>query len=89
MLYLFLILLMQAADDIGHVALSVFLSPELDKYNGQAITVVGDALTSQELANAYARGAGQTLPGVPSPIARGLLAMNKHTKGLYVFDSLR
>lgn len=80
---------MQAADDIGHIALAIFLSPELDEYSDQAITVVGDALTSQELADSYARGAGQTLPGVPSPIARGLLAMNKHTKGLYVFYSLR
>ncbi|KAH8114192.1 NAD(P)-binding protein [Phellopilus nigrolimitatus] len=69
-----------AADDIGHVALAVFQAP--DAHTGKAITVVGDALTPQEIADAYARGAGQALPGIPALVARTLLAMNKHTKGL-------
>ncbi|KAI5117406.1 hypothetical protein M0805_004628 [Coniferiporia weirii] len=69
-----------AADDIGHVALAVLLAP--DAYIGKAIPVVGDALTMQEAAEAYARGAGRALPAVPGFVARMLLSTNKHTKDL-------
>ena len=49
------------------------------------IVVVGDALTTTELTEAYARGSGHALPSVPLVLARILLSMNKHTKDLYVF----
>ncbi|KAL5536541.1 hypothetical protein ACEPAF_363 [Sanghuangporus sanghuang] len=71
-----------STDDIGHVALAIFLSPEPDTYIGQAIPVLGDALTMKEVAESYERGAGRTLPSIPGPIARVMLAMNKNVKDL-------
>ena len=73
----------QAAEDIGQIALAVFLSSE--DYAKEVIVVVGDALTTTELTEAYARGSGHALPSVPLVLARILLSMNKHTKDLYVF----
>ena len=73
----------QAAEDIGQIALAVFLSSE--DYAKEVIVVVGDALTTTELTEAYTRGSGHALPSVPSAVARILLSMNKHTKDLYVF----
>lgn len=70
----------QAAEDIGHVAFAIMQKPEA--YIGQAICVIGDALTVQELQDAYARGAGRPMPAIPNIVARGLSAMNKHTRGM-------
>ncbi|PAV19367.1 hypothetical protein PNOK_0430100 [Pyrrhoderma noxium] len=69
-----------AADDIGQIALAVFLSSE--DYAKEVIVVIGDALTTTELTEAYTRGSGHALPSVPSAVARILLSMNKHTKDL-------
>lgn len=71
-----------AADDIGHIALAVFLASE--EHAGEEIVVLGDALTITELTEAYARGAGHSMPSVPSPVARILLLMNKHVKNLMI-----
>lgn len=70
----------QAADDIGHVAVAVFRSP--NEYKGRAITVVGDALTTQKIQDAYQRGAGKPMPSAANLVARGVLALNKHTRGM-------
>lgn len=48
----------------------------------RAIVVIGDALTTQEMADAYARGAGKPLNAVPTFVGKSLLAINKHTKDL-------
>ncbi|EKM57356.1 uncharacterized protein PHACADRAFT_194911 [Phanerochaete carnosa HHB-10118-sp] len=69
-----------AADDIGNVAFAVMRSP--DAYAGQCIVVVGDALSTQEIAASYTRGAGRAIPTIPNMLASTLKATNKHTRGV-------
>ncbi|KIP07744.1 hypothetical protein PHLGIDRAFT_70511 [Phlebiopsis gigantea 11061_1 CR5-6] len=67
-----------AAEDIGRVGFAVMQSPET--YNGKTVTVIGDALTMDELQEAYKRGAGKAMPSVANIFARGIIAMNTHTR---------
>ena len=53
-------------------------SPET--YNGKTVTVIGDALTMSEIQDSYKRGAGKTMPSVANIFARGIIAMNTHTR---------
>ncbi|GJE96616.1 NAD(P)-binding protein [Phanerochaete sordida] len=69
-----------AAEDIGRLGFAVMRSPSA--HSGQCIAVLGDALTAQELQDAYARGAGQAMPAVPNALAYTLKAMNKHARGI-------
>ncbi|KIK51682.1 hypothetical protein GYMLUDRAFT_181148 [Collybiopsis luxurians FD-317 M1] len=69
-----------AIDDIGHVAAGVFRNPESFQY--QVLCIVGERSTMKEQEESYKRATGRSLPATPSLIARGLIAMNKHTKNL-------
>lgn len=60
----------------------MFLDSEA--HAGKAVPVIGDALTMSEIAEAYRRGAGRTLPSIPRIAGRAILASNKHTKELCV-----
>ena len=59
-----------------------FQNPEANA--SKAIAVLGDALTTQGMAESYQRGAGKPLNAVPNFVGKSLLAINKHTKDLYV-----
>ncbi|GJE93031.1 NAD(P)-binding protein [Phanerochaete sordida] len=63
-----------ASDDIGNVACAVMRSPE--QYAGQAITVIGDHLTTRDMEASYMRGAKSAIPSIPNILARSLTAMN-------------
>ncbi|EKM57358.1 uncharacterized protein PHACADRAFT_208443 [Phanerochaete carnosa HHB-10118-sp] len=69
-----------AADDIGRIAYAIMRSP--DAYAGQCITIAGDVLTVRGMQDAYGRGAGSAMPAVPSMLASGITAMNKHIRGV-------
>ena len=53
-----------------------------ETYNGQAIVVLGDALTMSEVEEFYKRGSGKSIPSAPDLVARGILAMNKQVRGM-------
>ena len=55
-----------------------------DSYTSKAIPVIGDALTTEEINKAHVAATGKPLPAVPNFLGSVLLAMNKHTKNLWV-----
>ncbi|KAJ3881172.1 NAD(P)-binding protein [Lentinula edodes] len=69
-----------AVDDIGRVAAGVLKSPEL--FQEQILCVVGDHCTMKEQEEAYERATGRSLPNIPAFLARTLISINGHTKGL-------
>ncbi|KIK52967.1 hypothetical protein GYMLUDRAFT_49636 [Collybiopsis luxurians FD-317 M1] len=71
---------MVAIDDIGHVAAGVFRNPE--SFHHQILCIIGERSTMKAQEESYKRATGRSLPATPSIIARGLIAMNKHTKHL-------
>ncbi|TDL18495.1 NAD(P)-binding protein [Rickenella mellea] len=73
-------LMLLSGEDMGPVAHAVFEAP--DEHAGKCISIIGDSLTSKEWNDAYKRGSGKALPGVPAFVAKPLLAMNSHTKAL-------
>lgn len=94
----------KAVEDIGRVAAGVFEVHQLtaskkrtwlifilqnpDDYRSQTLVVVGDILTMQEQEATYRALTGQSLTSIPKFLARFIIAMNNHTKGLYVSLSL-
>ncbi|KAF8514794.1 hypothetical protein JB92DRAFT_2829879 [Gautieria morchelliformis] len=69
-----------AADDIGHVAATVFRNPEA--HSQKTIVVVGDVLTPKEQDVAYEKATGRHLPSVPNVVAKLILGLNSHTRDL-------
>jgi len=69
-----------AVEDIGLVAAAVVQNPEA--YDSQILTIIGDVLTMKEQADAYKRATGRPQPGVPTFLARIILSLNTHIRGL-------
>ncbi|KAF5372727.1 hypothetical protein D9757_011639 [Collybiopsis confluens] len=69
-----------AVDDIGQVAAGVLKDPR--SFQQQILLVVGERSTIKDQEESYKRATGHSLPSYPSFVARGLIAMNGHTKGL-------
>ena len=53
-----------------------------DQHISKSISILGDVLTPREWNEAYQRGSGKPLPGVPAFAAKALIAVNSHTKAL-------
>ncbi|KAE9407574.1 NAD(P)-binding protein [Gymnopus androsaceus JB14] len=69
-----------AVDDIGYVAAGVFTDPK--SFHHQILSVIGERCTMKEQEESYKRATGRSIPAVPSFIARMLISINGHTKGL-------
>jgi len=69
-----------AVDDIGYVAAGVFRSPE--PFQQQILRVVGESCTMKEQEESYKQATGHSISAAPAFIARALISINGHTKGL-------
>ncbi|KAK7054895.1 hypothetical protein VNI00_003358 [Paramarasmius palmivorus] len=66
--------------DIGLVAAGVFRDPIA--FHSQILVVVAEASTMSQQEAAYKSARGRDIPSIPAVFARGLIAMNSHTKQL-------
>ncbi|KAA1470858.1 NAD(P)-binding protein [Dentipellis sp. KUC8613] len=69
-----------AADDIGRTAAGVFQDP--DAYACKVLAVIGDFLSMPEQAAAYKHATGRARPAIPAFLARILMTLNTHTRGI-------
>ncbi|KAJ7476694.1 NAD(P)-binding protein [Mycena latifolia] len=69
-----------AVDDIGQVAAVIFKNPA--NYTSQILVVSGEASTMKQQQESYKRATGKNLPSIPGFLARALISLNSHTKGL-------
>jgi uncharacterized protein YbjT (DUF2867 family) len=72
-----------ATEDIGEVAADAFLRPE--DYKGKAISLAGDEVTYQQLADIFREKTGSDVPQTWDILARLIVATSKEMGTMFSF----